>query len=109
MFLKRKRCGRIKGRGCADGRPQRAYIPREGATSPTVSTQTLFLTCLIDAHEGRDVATVDIPGAFMQADMDDLVHLRLAGKMVDLLLEIDREAYAPFITHEGRRKLYMWN
>jgi hypothetical protein len=26
MFLKRKRCGKIKARGCADGRPQREYI-----------------------------------------------------------------------------------
>jgi hypothetical protein len=25
MFLKQKRCGRIKGRGCADGRKQRLY------------------------------------------------------------------------------------
>jgi hypothetical protein len=49
----------------------------------------VFLTCLIDTCEGRDVATVDIPGAFMQADMDDLVHLRLTGHMVDLLLGID--------------------
>jgi hypothetical protein len=30
MFLKRKRCGKIKGRGCADGRKQRKYIRREG-------------------------------------------------------------------------------
>ena len=26
MFLKRKRNGKMKGRGCADGRPQREYI-----------------------------------------------------------------------------------
>jgi hypothetical protein len=26
MFLKRKRCGTVKARGCADGRPQREYI-----------------------------------------------------------------------------------
>ena len=25
MFLKRKRCGRVKGRGCEDGRKQRPY------------------------------------------------------------------------------------
>jgi hypothetical protein len=105
MFLKRKRCGRVKGRGCADGRPQSAYIPREDATSPTVSTQAVFLTCLIDAHEGRDVATVDIPGAFMQADMDDLVHLRLTGKMVDLLLDIDQDKYDPFVAQEGKEKV----
>jgi hypothetical protein len=77
MFLRRKRCGRVKGRGCADGRPHRAFIPSEDATSPAVSIQAVFLTCLIDTHEGRDVTTVDVPGAFIQADMDDLVYLRL--------------------------------
>ena len=29
MFLKRKRSGKIKARGCADGWPQQAYIPQE--------------------------------------------------------------------------------
>lgn len=52
MFLKRKRNGRIKGRGCADGRPQRNYIPQEDAMAPTVSTEAVFLTALIDALEG---------------------------------------------------------
>ena len=39
MFLKCKRCGKIKGRGCADGRKQRAYVAREDAASPTVATE----------------------------------------------------------------------
>jgi hypothetical protein len=47
------------------------------------------------------VASVDIPGAFMQADMDDLVHLRLTGKMVDFLLDIDQGKYKPFVAQEG--------
>jgi hypothetical protein len=39
---------------------------------------------------------VDIPGAFMQVDLDDeMIHVRLTGKMVELLLEIDRELYEP--------------
>jgi hypothetical protein len=88
----------------ADGHPQSVHIPREDATSPTVSTQGLFLACLTDAHEGRDVAAVDIPRAYMQLDMDDLIHLRLTGKMVDRP-EIDREAYARFIAHEGKEKV----
>jgi hypothetical protein len=29
MFLKRKRCGKVKARGCADGRPQREYISKD--------------------------------------------------------------------------------
>eukprot|EP00957_Ditylum_brightwellii_P196404 14964730-Ditylum_brightwellii.AAC.1 len=71
MFLTKKRCGRIKSRGCADGRKQRSYIPKDDASAPTVAIESLMLSCLIDAKEGRDVVTVDIPGAFMQADMDE--------------------------------------
>ena len=59
MFLKRKRNGKIKGRGCADGRKQRAYIAKEDATSPTVSTDAVFITAIIDAMEGRCVTVVD--------------------------------------------------
>jgi hypothetical protein len=105
MFLKRKRCGKIKGRGCADGRKQRAYTAREDAASPTVATESIFLTAVIDALEGRDVAVIDVPGAFMQADMDELVHIRFTGKMVDLLLEIDPDMYGPCVVREGKEKV----
>ena len=36
MFLKQKRCGKIKGRGCADGRKQRVYKTKEETSSPTI-------------------------------------------------------------------------
>ena len=98
MFLKRK-CGRkIKGRGCADGRKQRAYTAKEDAASPTVSNEAMFLKAVIDAMEGREVAVFNVPGAFMQADMDKLVHVRFTGKMVELLLEIDKDMYGPCVT-----------
>jgi hypothetical protein len=107
MFLKEKSDGSIKGRGCADGRPQRAYIPKEDATSPTVRNESTMLTATIDAYEGRDVATVDLPGAFMQADMDDVVHMRLTDVMVQLLTEID-PSYAKFTCIEkGKQVLYV--
>jgi hypothetical protein len=51
MFLKGKRCGKIKGRGCDDGRKQRAYTAREDAASPTAATESIFLTAVIDAME----------------------------------------------------------
>jgi hypothetical protein len=109
MFLKRKRCGKIKGRGCADGRKQRPHIDRADAASPTVATESVFLTAVIDALENRDMAIVDIPGAFMQVDLDDeTIHVRLTGKMVELLLEIDREMYEPYLVHEkGELVLYV--
>ena len=64
MFLKRKRCGKIKGRGCADGRPQREYITKEESRSPTVALYALMASCVMDAIDRRKVVTVDIPGAF---------------------------------------------
>ena len=109
MFLKRKRCGMVKGRGCADGRKQRKYTDPADATSPTVATEAVFLTAVIDALENREVAIVDIPGAFMQVDLDDeLVIVRLTGKMVELLIEIDPDMYRPYLTHErGEPVLYV--
>ena len=68
MFLKRKQCGKMKGRGCADGRPQRGYITKEESSSPTVSLYTLMSLCVLDAMEGRKVITIDIPGAFLQGN-----------------------------------------
>ena len=73
MFLKEKRDGEIKGRGCADGRPQRKYTAKEEASSQTVHNESMMLQCVINAMEERDVATGDIPNAFMQADMDEHV------------------------------------
>ena len=32
MFLKKKRCGKIKGRGCVDGRKQRLYMSKDEVT-----------------------------------------------------------------------------
>eukprot|EP00957_Ditylum_brightwellii_P046064 3495178-Ditylum_brightwellii.AAC.1 len=72
MFLSKKQCGRIKARGCADRRKQQKHTHRDDASSPTVSTAALLLSCVIGTKEKRDVATLDVLNAFMQADMDDL-------------------------------------
>jgi len=37
MFIKEKRDGKIKARGCVDGRPQRLYTNKEDMSSPTIS------------------------------------------------------------------------
>ena len=48
IFLKQKQSGKIKGRGCAAGRPQQEYIFKLGSSSPTIKTRALFISCLID-------------------------------------------------------------
>ena len=108
MFLKQKRNGTIKGRGCADGRKQRQYTAKEDASSPTVAIESVMISSVIDAMENRDVATVDIPGAFMQADMDDVVHMKLEGKMAELLVRIDPKLYRKHVQLErGKQVLYV--
>ena len=108
MFLKQKGNGKIKARGCADGRPQWAYIQQEDARAPTVSTEAVFMTAVIDAMENRTVAVVDIPGAFMQADMDPGVYMWIDGAMAELLLEIDHDMYHQHMSKEkGKPVIYV--
>jgi hypothetical protein len=50
-LIKEKRCGKLKGRTCAEGSTQRDKYPKELTTSPTVSTDALMPMLLIDAYE----------------------------------------------------------
>ena len=72
--------------------------------------EALFLTCLINAPEHQKVATVDIPGAFIQADMEGkTVHMKLEGKMAELLTKLDPKLYQKYATNEkGRTVLYVY-
>ena len=54
----------MKGRACINGAPQREYIQKEDAASPTVHNDSVFITNAVGAHEGREFATSDLPGAF---------------------------------------------
>jgi hypothetical protein len=108
MFLKKKHTGQIKGRGCADGRRQRIYMQKEDTSSPTVAIESLFMSAAIDALERRDVATVDIPGAFMQADMVGDVHMRLEGKIADLFSQLEPELYNKYLKKvKGKTVMYV--
>jgi hypothetical protein len=66
LFLKEKRDSSIKGRTVTGGNKQRDYITKKDSSSPTVATEAVLLTCIIDADEERDVAVIDIPNAFIQ-------------------------------------------
>jgi hypothetical protein len=109
MFLKQKQCGRIKGRGCADGQKQQVYKTKEETSAPTVSVESLFLSCIIDAKEGRTkVVTCNIPGAFMQANINKVLHVCLEGPLAQLLTKVDPELYTKFLSKEnGKDVMYV--
>ena len=69
MFVTEKRDGTIKARTVYNGKPTRVFYNKDEAKSPTVSLEGLMLTMCVDASEGRDVMTLDVPNAFIQTDM----------------------------------------
>jgi hypothetical protein len=66
IFLKQKRDGKIKGKTVDGGNKQHDYISKEDASSPSVATESVLLSCIIDTEEERGVTVVDIPNAFVQ-------------------------------------------
>jgi hypothetical protein len=106
-FLKQKRSGRIKGRGCADGRKQRLCKTKEETSAPTVTTESLFLSCTIDGKERRTAVTTDIPGAFTQTDVDEVTHVRLKGPLASLLAKVDPNLYEKHLEHDKKGKPIM--
>ena len=71
-----------------------------------MNVEALFITCLIDAMEGREVMTCDIPGAFMQSDMDELLHMKSEGEIAVLLIRLN-PSYKQFLTcQHGKTVIY---
>ena len=107
-LIKEKRCGKIKGQTCADGRLQRACMPQEEASSPTITLETLMATLLIDAHEERDVVAIfDVPGAYLHAKLleNKFVLLKIEGPFVDMIIcEVNPE-YKEDVMLEGTKKV----
>ena len=86
-----------------------AYIAKEEATTPTVTLDAIFIQSTIFAHEWRDVATCNIPGAFLQVDNPNYVIMRLDGILAELMVKV-----APLLCHKyatanakGKHVLYI--
>ena len=99
MFLKEKHNRKIKGRTVAGGNKQCNYISKKDMSSPTVTTESVLLTCIIDAEEERDVTVIDIPNAFIQTHVEDekeMAIIKLHGILVDMLVEIAPNVYKSY-------------
>jgi hypothetical protein len=84
MFINQKRCGAVKGREYANGRKSVfTRKKRKQMRQLAVQTESLFLSCVINAEERQNVITCDVPGAFMQVDVDKVVHVRLEEPLAE--------------------------
>ena len=105
IFLKEKSSGQVKGRACINGAPQRNYIPKEEATSPTVNKDSTFITSTVGAYERRSFATSDLPGAFCNTPLtDETVIMILRGELCELMVRADPKLYRKYVTTDRRGK-----
>ena len=65
--------------------PQQAYISKEEAASPTVLTESTFITASIAAaEEKRKVWHYNVPSAFVNTEVDEDVIMVLKGDLADI-------------------------
>jgi hypothetical protein len=67
---------------------------------PTVATEAILLSCIIDAKEGRDVAVIDIPNGFIQMQVEDegdMAIINICGVVMDILVKIAPNVYKSYI------------
>ena len=90
MLLAQKNNGDIKGRCVYKGDGTREWLTREDTSSPTALLEAIFITCVIDAYEGRDMMSLDLPNAFIQTlmpeDAGSRVMMKITGVLVDMLI-----------------------
>ena len=105
MFLKEKFLStdefvKLKARLVAGGDQQDKSL-YEDLASPTVATAAVFTTVAIAARERRHVATIDIGGAYLNAEMGDhSVYMLLDPLIASLLRRVDGK-YEEFVNDDG--------
>ena len=110
MFLKEKRDSLVKAHMCADGHKQKdGTWSKQDTTSPTVATESVFITAVIDAHKGCNVVCFDIPGAFLHADVNKDITMVLKGRLAELMVQVAPNLYRKYITvdRKGMAILYV--
>jgi hypothetical protein len=63
------------------------------------------MSSIIYATEGRDVAIVDIPNAFIQRRVEnekDMAFIKIKGVLVDILVEISPDVYKPYVSRDKK-------
>jgi hypothetical protein len=69
-------------------------------SSPTVKTESVLLTSIIDASKGRMVGVYDFLGDFLDSRLEEVVHIKITGALMKFLLPIDEKLYSEFVINE---------
>eukprot|EP00957_Ditylum_brightwellii_P021895 1651081-Ditylum_brightwellii.AAC.1 len=58
----------------------------------------MLILSVIDMHEGRQVVTTDIPGMYLNADMEDDMHIVLHGALAEMLVHVAPQIYQKYVS-----------
>ena len=88
MFIKAKRDGTVKARGCVDRILRQHNTNKVESSCRTVSLELLMMPCGIDTKEERYVIMKDIFGEFRHVNINDTVHMLLKGTIVEHIAKL---------------------
>jgi hypothetical protein len=109
MFLNKKRDHLVKARMCTNRQIQRGDWKKQDTSSPTMSTEAVFLTVVVDAYEECNAACFNIPGAFLHSDSDEDITMILKGRLAELMVQVAPNLYRKYISvdKKGMAILYI--
>jgi hypothetical protein len=102
MNIVEKQDGRVRAHACANGskeQRQPGYKKEDGASS-TVATNSIMITATINAHKQCNIATIDIPGAFLNAYNNKETFMLLKGHLAELMVQVDPNLYQKYIIYD---------
>jgi hypothetical protein len=89
---------------CQQQHTRYSHCKGGGHSSYHKKTDTIFIQSAIFAHKQRDVASCNIPGAFLQTNNPNFVLMCLDGIFVELMVKVAPKLYRKYVTNNQKGK-----
>lgn len=68
---------------------------------PTVATELVFITAVVNAQEGLDVACVNILRLVLHTDVEEDIIMVFKGRLAELMVQVTPNLFRKYITLTG--------
>ena len=72
-------------------------MSKEEMATPTAMLESIFVTVAIEAKEGKDMAVMDLTGAFLHAENNDDVIMTMKRKLAELMVMMAPQIYHKYL------------
>ena len=67
---------------------------------------SMLITAANEASENWDISVIDLPGAYLHAEMYDLVIMVMRGQPAELMIEFASETYFNYMTYHNEKAVF---